>query len=150
MSWFEGTHTETLSLAVPAEVARAHFSDPAAIVAATKAVERSEIDGGRIHFVIAEENHGVVKFRADYTCTYAVDGDTVRWSTDLGCNCQQSGTARIVEDGGGCTVIYSETIAVDLPVPKLMAAAVRPLVGPMVGKEIAAYLKRLVAALPAP
>ncbi|MCB9685548.1 MAG: hypothetical protein H6735_10950 [Alphaproteobacteria bacterium] len=148
MGWFEGTYTETLTLAVPAAVARAHFADPAAIVAATKAVERSEIDGGRIHFVIAEENHGVVKFQADYTCTYTLDGDTVRWSTDRGCNCQQSGTARVVEAGSGCTLTYSETIAVDLPVPRLMAPAVRPLVGPMIAKEIGAYLKRLVATLP--
>ena len=148
MSWFEGTHTEVRSLRVAPDVARAHFCDPHAIVAATKNVERSEVTGTTVRFVIAEENHGIVKFKADYTCTYTLSGDTVTWSTAPGCNCRQSGSARIVAEADGCTLTYTETIAVDLPVPKLMAPAVRPLVGPMIASEIAAYLHRLATSLP--
>ena len=147
MAWFEGTHEETRTLGVSPEVAAAHFADPAAILAATKNVESSSVNDGTIHFVLQEEDHGVAKFKADYRCTYACDGTTVTWSSPEGGNLKQSGTAVFSPAPGGCTVAYRETIALDLPVPSMMAGMVRPLIGPLLAKEVSSYVDRIVSSL---
>jgi len=148
MAWMEGTHEETRTLPVSAEVAAAYFADPEAIVAATKGVERTEVDGATIHFVLEEEDHGVVKFKADYRCTYTRDGHTVTWSSGDDGNLKQSGRAEFTDTDGGCTMAYAEKLEIDLPVPGMMKSMLQPMLGPLVGKEIAAYLDRMVAGLP--
>lgn len=147
MAWMEGTHEETRTLTVPPEVAAAHFASLDAIVAATKGVESSTIDGTTIHFVLEEEDHGVAKFKADYRCTYEQDGLVVKWRP-AGGNIEQSGSATFTATDEGCTVHYQESLRIDLPIPGMMAPVVRPLVGPLVAKEIKGYLDRITASLP--
>lgn len=147
MAWFEGTHSETRQLDVPAEQAAAHFADPNAIVAATKGVESTTIDGGTIQFVMEEEDHGVVKFKGAYTCTYErVDDHTVRWSSSEG-NLKQSGEATFTPTDSGCTVAYSEKVEIELGIPDMMAPMAKPLIGPMLAAEVKSYLDRLVSGL---
>ncbi|MEO0605450.1 MAG: SRPBCC family protein [Myxococcota bacterium] len=148
MAWMEGTHEETRTLPLSADAAAAYFSDPASILAATKGLESSEVDGETIHFVLAEEDHGVVKFKADYRCTYTRDGTTVKWGPQGG-NLEQQGSATFTPDGDGqCTMQYSESLKIDLPVSSMMAPMLRPMLGPLVAKEIKGYLDRMVANLP--
>ena len=144
MPWFEGTHSETRDLDVPPDAARARFADPAAIVAATKNVESSELDGRTIHFVLAEEDYGVLKFKPDYRCTYELDGDTLRWSTSEG-NVDQSGEARFEARGAGTRLHYTERIKMNLDVPAMMAPMVQPVIGAVVASEIKGYLDRMLA-----
>ncbi len=143
MPWFEGTHSESRQLDVAPEVARAHFSDLAAIVAATKGVASSSIDERTIHFVMEEEDHGVVKFQADFRCTYVLEGDTVRWSTAEG-NLQQSGQARLTASGQGAQLDYTETVKVDLDLPAMMAPMIKPVLAAVLAKEMKAYVERMV------
>lgn len=147
MAWMEGTYEETRSLPLSAEAAAAYFADPAAIVAATKAVEQTTVEGETIHFVLQEEDHGVVKFKPDYRCTYTREGTTVRWNPSGG-NIEQTGTATFTPKGDGCEVHYSESLRLDLPVSSMMTPMLRPLLGPVLAKEIKGYLDRMVANLP--
>ncbi|MEN0066946.1 MAG: SRPBCC family protein [Myxococcota bacterium] len=149
MAWMEGTHEETRTLPLPADVAAAHFANPERILAATKGLESHEVEGHTIHFILEEEDHGVVKFKADYRCTYTLDGTTVRWAPTGEGNLQQSGEATFTpNDDGGCTLHYQESLKIDLPVASMMAPMLKPLLGPLVAKEIAAYLDRIVGSLP--
>ena len=147
MAWFEGTHTDTRQLDVPADRAAAHFADPKAILGATKGVESSTVEGGTIQFVLEEEDHGVVKFKGAYTCTYErVNDTTVRWSTSEG-NLKQSGEATFTETDTGCTLEYSEKVELDLAIPDMMAPMARPVVGPMLAAEIKGFLDRMLSTL---
>lgn len=147
MAWFEGKHTETRELDVPADVAAAHFADPQAVIAATKGIESAEVEGGTIRFVLAEEDHGVVKFKGAYTCTYErVDENTVRWSTSEG-NLKQSGEATFTPSASGCSLDYTEKVEIELDVPTMMVPMAKPLIGPMLGNEVKGYLDRLLANL---
>lgn len=144
MAWFEGTHQETRTLDVPADRAAAHFADPAAIVAATKGVESHTVDGGTIQLVLEEEDHGVVKFKAAYDCTYErVDDHTVRWSSAEG-NLKQSGEARFTPTDSGCELAYTEKVEIDLGIPDMMAPMAKPLIGPMLAQEIKGFVDRMI------
>lgn len=146
MAWFEGTHTETRTIAASPAAVLAHFADPAAILAQTKNLESSDVDGDVIHFVIKEEDHGVVKFKADYRCRYATGDDRVTWTAVDG-NLLQSGEARVEADGAGSKLTYTETLKIDLGVPAMMAPMLQPMIGPMLAGEAKEYVKRMVAAL---
>ncbi len=149
MTWFEGTHEETRKLDADAETVRAYLQDPRSIVAATKGLERAEVDGRVVHFVMEEEDHGVVSFKGEYRCRYEPTPSGVRWSSLPGGNLAQAGEASVepAEDGG-CTLHYRETVKVDLGVPTMMAPMLQPVVGPMLGKEVKAFVARLVEAIP--
>jgi hypothetical protein len=146
MPWFEGTHSETRALPAPPAAVKAHFASPAAILAATKKVEASDVTDGVIHFVLKEEDHGVVKFKADYRCKYELVGDRLVW-TAAGGNLEQSGEARFEADGSGTKLVYTEKIRIDLGVPALMAPMLQPMIGPMLAMEAKDYVKRMVASL---
>lgn len=146
MTWFEGTHSESRHLDVDPDTARAHFADLDKIVAHTKGVSSSQIDGRTIHFVLEEEDHGVVKFQGDFRCTYVLEGDTLRWSTEEG-NLQQSGEARFTPSGDGVDLDYTETVRVELGVPAMMAPMLKPVLAAVLAKEVKEYLGRMVAGL---
>ena len=150
MAWFEGTHTETRTIPGSVDAVRAHFADPAAIVANTEDLESSEVDGGTIHFVLKLQDHGVAKFKGDYRCTYAVEDGVLTWSTAEGANTRQSGKATFKDLGDGQTELaYEETVAVDMEVAAMMAPMLKPVVSQVLAHAIKGYVKRMVAALPA-
>ncbi len=146
MAWFEGTHTDTFT--VPADLAttRGHFADLATIVAHTEGLESHSIDGDTVHFVLALQDHGVVKFKADYKCTYTLDGDHFKW-VSAGGNTEQSGEIRFQASGGGTVVDYKETVKVDIEVAAVMATMLTPIMGPMLTHEIKGFVKRMTKAL---
>lgn len=148
MAWFEGSHTTTFTVPTDLATTRAHFADPATIVANTEHVASHTIaDDGTVHFVLAEQDHGVVKFKGDYRCRYVLDGDTLVWTAEGG-NTEQSGRASFAADGDGTRVDYQETVRIDLDLPAMMVPMAKPLIGPMVGHEIKEYLKRMQKSLP--
>ena len=146
MPWFEGTHTESRVLPTSIDAAVAHFASPEALIAAAKDVESSAITDDVIHFVLKEEDHGVVKFKADYKCRYVRDGNTVTWET-LDGNLNQSGKVSFTPEGDGCTMDYTETVKVDLGVPAMVAPMLKPVLGPMLAGEIKGFVDRMTKAL---
>ena len=146
MAAFEGTHTESRDLPVSAEAAAAHFADPAAIVAATKDVEKADIDGDTVHFLLKEEDHGIMKFQGDYRCRYVREGNVVRWETLEG-NTDQSGEATFVDAGDGCKMNYTETVKVELPVPSMMAPMLKPVISALLTSTMGDYVKAMSKSL---
>lgn len=151
MAWFEGEHRESVTVAADRDRARAFFADPEAILAHSKDVESSRVEGETIHFVIKLQDHGVMKFQGRFACRYhAPDEATVRWEPVGEGNTKQSGEAVFTAlPGGGTRIDYRERVAIDLDVPGMMAPMLKPVVGPMVTYEIKEYLRRMTAALDA-
>jgi len=147
MPWFEGTHTETRSFDGPLATVRDHFANPEVILANTKGLESSSVEDGVIHFVMEEEDHGVVKFKGEFRCKYELDGNTLRWTTLSDGNMKQSGTAVFSEKDGGTSVDYSEKVEIDLGVPGMMAPMLKPVISALLGNEMKDYVKRMTAAL---
>lgn len=148
MAWFEGTHAQSLVLDAGLDAAKAHFSSLAKIAANTGDLERHQIEGDILHFVLKAQDHaGVVKFQGDYRCRYTLDGDTLRWGP-AGGNVQQSGEARFKALPDGKTALdYTETVKIDMDVPALMAPMLAPLIGPMLAHEIKGFVSRMVGSL---
>jgi hypothetical protein len=146
MTWFEGAHTETFTVPHDLETTRRHFSDPATIVRHTEGLQSHTIDGDVVHFVLAAQDHGVVKFAGDYRCRYTLDGDTLRWEP-AGGNTKQSGQATFRAVDGGTEVTYREDLEVDLDVNALMAPMLKLVMGPMLAHEAKEYVRRMVKAL---
>ena len=145
MPWFEGTHTESRTVAKPIDAVRAACASPDRILANTKNIEASSVDDGVIHFVMKEEDHGVVKFKGEFRCRYTLDGNTLRWETVGDGNMKQSGEATFSDDGGETKVDYTETVEVDLPVPGMMAPMLKPVISALLANEIKEYVKRVAA-----
>lgn len=146
MPWFEGSHTETFLVPRDLETTKRHFSDPATIVAHTEGLASHTIDGDVVHFVLAPQDHGVVKFEGDYRCRYTLAGDTLTWEP-AGGNTKQSGQATFRAVPGGTEVVYREDLAVELAVNALMAPMLGMVMGPMLGHEAKEYVRRMVKSL---
>lgn len=147
MPWFEGTHTESRTIEGPLARVRDHFANPETIIANTKGLESSSIADGVIHFVMEEEDHGVVKFKGDLQCRYELDGDTLRWTTVSDGNMKQSGRAVFRAEGEATVLDYSEKVEVDLGVPGMMAPMLKPVIGALLANEMKDYVKRMTKAL---
>ncbi|MEZ4319223.1 MAG: hypothetical protein R3F61_17050 [Myxococcota bacterium] len=147
MPWFEGSHTESRTIAAPLATVRDHFANPASILANTKGVEDSSVDDGVIHFVMKEEDHGVVKFKGDFRCRYALEGDTLTWTPVGDGNMKQSGKATFTAKGDATVVDYSETVEIDLGVPGMMAPMLKPVISALLANEMKDYVKRMAASL---
>ncbi len=147
MAWFEGTHSESRTLPVTPDAARAHFSDPSRIVAHTKDYESADIDGETIHFVMKLEDHGVVKFQGRFACSYRLEDGVLRWTTTEGGNMVQQGEATFTESDGRTELSYTETVKIDLDVPAMMAPMLQPVIGAMVASEIKDFVNRMTKAL---
>ncbi|MCA9566205.1 MAG: hypothetical protein KC656_00105 [Myxococcales bacterium] len=148
MPWFEGTHSETRTLPVDASTLIAHLQDPNTMIAATKGLENASVSDGVVHFVMKEEDHGVVKFKGEYHCRYEPIEDGVRWTSLDGGNLDQSGEATVRALDEGCELTYRETVKIDLGVPSMMAPMLKPVIGPMMANEVKDFVKRLVAGVP--
>jgi hypothetical protein len=146
MPWFEGTHSDTFTVPNAIDSTRHHFSDLSTIAAHTEGLSSHEIDGTTLHFVLALQDHGVVKFQGDYRCTYTLDGDTLSWCS-AGGNTDQSGEIRFRAVDGGTEVSYTETVKVDLDLAAPMAMMLKPVMGPMLVHEIKGFVKRMTRSL---
>ncbi len=147
MAWFEGTHTESRTLPHPKEAVRAHFSDLETIAKNTSDLESHSIDGDVLTMHMKEQNHGIVKFKGHVECRFSLEGDTLTWEAVGDTNLKQSGKATFTANGDGTDLDYTETIAIDLGIPKLMAGGLKPMIAPMLSKEVKDYVDRMAQSL---
>ncbi|TVR02093.1 MAG: hypothetical protein EA398_08665 [Deltaproteobacteria bacterium] len=148
MAWIEGTHEETRTIAAPEEKVLAWFADPAVFREAMAQVETAEeIRAGVYRWILQEKNEKGIRFRPDYTVAYQRDGNTVTWHPEGG-NMKSSGRCAVRRiDDARSEIQYRETIAVDLPIPRLMAKVFSPIVAREIRGGVVEYLDLSQAAL---
>ncbi len=142
MAWIEGTHEETFVVGAPFDEVVAFFCDPARFKEAFSQMEVGEEVAELVwHWVLHEKNEAGIKFKADYTVEYERDGNALQWSTRDGGNMTSTGRTQVIDLGGGQTeVVYRETIATDLPIPRLAAKLFRPIVSREIAKGVGEFL----------
>lgn len=143
MAWIEGTHEETFVVDADYDDVVAYFCDPGQFKAALAQVESAEeIDENVWRWVLEEKKEKGIRFKADYTVEYTREGDSLTWTTREG-NLRSSGKTELTDLGGGQTeVAYVETIATDLPIPKLAAKVFRPIVAREIAAGVGDFLER--------
>lgn len=146
MAWIEGSHKRTFSVNVPLDEAADFMSDPGRIQRAMVSLDVSEkVDDQTYRWLLKEIGAKNITFRGDYTVRYSREGNKVTWESleDTG-NMRTSGKAEYKDLGNGKTEItYEETLASDLPIPKLAAKVFRPIVAREVTKGIDEFIDAL-------
>lgn len=144
MAWIDGTHEETFVVDAPYDEVVAFFCDPARFQEAFGQMETcEELEELVWHWVLAEKNEKGVKFQGDYTVEYTREGDSLSWSTRDGGTMTSEGQTKITDLGAGQTEVeYRETIATDLPIPKLMAKVFKPIVSREIASGVGEFLER--------
>lgn len=142
MAWIEGAHTESFVVDQPIDVVAAFFCDPAEFQRAfTQLASCEEVEENVWRWVLQPQSEAGVKFQADYTVEYTRDGNTVTWSTRDGGTLRSHGRTVLTDLGGGQTEVdYQETIATDLPIPRLAAKVFRPIVAREIAKGVGEFL----------
>jgi len=144
MATFDSTFTDTFTVPVAPAVARDHFANPQTIIEHSNDVEEATVDGDVIHFTMkAQEHMGIGTFQSIYRCLYATTDNSVTWEPVGEGNTRQSGRAVFAAKGDGTEVTYSETLSVDMDVPKMMAPMLKPVIGAVLSHEMKEYTKRM-------
>lgn len=141
MAWIEGTHEETRVIRAPLDRVRNWFGNPSVFREAMAQVQTAEeIESGLYRWILTEKNEKGIRFRPDYTVRYTLTGDEVTWQPVDG-NMKSSGrcTMRAVADDR-TEIAYRESIAVDLPIPRLMAKVFSPIVAREIRGGVVEYL----------
>lgn len=97
-------------------------------------------EDGEARWIVKEKADKGIRFKGDYTVKYEGNGkDHVTWRTTAG-NVDTNAEVRLTETSSGVRVEYEETVAPDLPIPRLMAKVFKPIVAKEVRKDLKAYI----------
>jgi len=149
MAEFEGQIDEVFPVQAAPEAVARHFMDREMIVNATTQAESATIhDDGRVSFVLEEQSHGPYTLKPAYTVAY-VDGDmTLSWTTTEGNMVQEGQAWFTARSDGGTDVRYKCRIALELPVPRLVAMGLRGVINKLIQPSIRNYVLNMIKNLP--
>lgn len=142
MAWIEGTQEKTFEVDAPVDEVAAFFCEPAEFQAClTQVVTAEEVEPMVWRWVLEEKAEKGINYQADYTVAYERIGEgSVRWETREG-NMRSEGVTECREIAGGRTEVHhKETIATDLPIPRLMAKVFSPIVSREIRKGVTSFL----------
>lgn len=143
MAWIEGTEDRTFTVAAPYDEVVDFFCEPAQFKDAFSQMEKAEEVEPKVwHWTLQKKSEKGITFQGDYTVAYEREGDEATWSTRDG-NMRSSGRVSFREIGPETTQVhYVETLATDLPIPRLMARVFQPIVGREIRKGVGDFLDR--------
>lgn len=141
MAWIEGTEEQTFVVNQPCEVVADYFGDPGEFKRSLSDLESAEqIEPMVWRWVLREKSEKGITYQPEYTVSYTRGDATVEWETLEG-NMRSEGVARYTAlDDERTEVFYRETIATDLPIPRLLAKVFRPIVAREIRKGVGGFL----------
>lgn len=145
MAWIEGSATKTVVMNAPLDEVAEVFVSPAHLKESMENLERFEVvDEHTYRWLLKPMGAKGITFQGDYTVRYERQGDVVRWESLEGGTMRTRGSARLRELGAGRTeVSYEETLASDLPIPKLGAKLFRPIVAGEIVRGVESFLNEV-------
>jgi hypothetical protein len=149
MAKVEAHETATFVAPVPIERARDLFYFPDQLRHARRDLASYTLeDAHRIRWILHEKREKGVTFQGDYTVAYdSPRPDLITWRSVAG-NMDVKGEVRLRALAPNSTeVTYSETVAPDLPIPKLMATVFKPIVARNVREGISEFIGQVKALL---
>ena len=145
MTWIEATHQKTFEVDVPLEEVADFFSDPSKIVHCMYDLDHHEVvDDQTYRWILNEKGAKGITFQADYTVRYARDGEVITWETEGDGTMRSKGIAKLESAGSGTRIDYEETLASDLPIPKLARRVFKPIVKMEVKKGVERFLEEVI------
>jgi uncharacterized membrane protein len=142
MAWIEGSEEQTFVVNAPYEKVANFFGDPGEFQCCIIGLESAErMDPLIWHWVLNEKTEKGVSYQADYTVAYNKQGDgVIEWQTIKG-NLRTEGISRCTKlDEDRTEVYYRETIASDLPIPRLLAKVFSPIVAREIRQGVTGFL----------
>lgn len=147
MAWFSGSHEETFTVDVPFEEAKRHFADLDNIVACYAELERSEkLDDKTLRLQLEPKSALGATFVGKYDCRYEFKEDNrLSWETvNPDATIKATGWAEFSPVGEGKTkVTYHESMDCDIPINRLLAKALKPIVERDIANGVKGYIKRM-------
>lgn len=142
MAWVEGTEEQEFDVKGDPSDVSDYFANPARFSAAFSQLEKHEkIDDTTWRWTLVEKNEKGVHFQGCYTVRYERTPDGARWETVDG-NMKTTGYVTCKASGNGTRVRYHETLAVDLPIPRLAAKLFQPIVAREIRGGVGDFLHR--------
>lgn len=143
MAWIEGSMTRTFTVRAPYDAVVEYFCSPEQFQRAFSQLERAEqIDADTWRWVLKEKNEKGIRYQADYQVRYVREEAGCSWKETAG-NMRTTGKVICRDLGSGRTEIeYAETLAPDLPIPRLAAKVFGGIVGREVSAGIGDFLER--------
>jgi carbon monoxide dehydrogenase subunit G len=142
MAWIEGTEKQTFVIKAPYETVVDFFADPAKFRVCMDQLEKAEeIETHVWRWTLQEKSEKGITFQGVYTVGYERQGDKVVWKPAAEGTMTSHGVATFKQVPAGTEVTYEETIATDLPVPKLAAKVFGPIVAREIRKGVGSYLE---------
>ncbi len=147
MTWIGGSHQRKFEVEASVDEVADFMSDPSRLRHCLVDLERHEkIDDQTYRWILAEVGAKGVSFQADYTVRYERKGDKAVWKSEGEGTTRTEGKALFTEVGPERTKVdYEETLANDLPVPKLSKRIFRPIVKREVKKAVDQFLDNVIA-----
>lgn len=142
MAEFTGERHKTIRIRKPMDVVFAKLTDVEMRAKCMPDLARSEkVDDHTMRWVMKEENQKGIRFTPDYTVRYEDNGkDSFSWSTVSG-NPRARGNGKVRSLGESETEVdYHETITVDIPVPRLLAAVIKGIVSNQIASGVDRFL----------
>lgn len=146
MAEFSGSHEETFTLDVPIEAAKSHFGNLDTIIANSEGMDRTEkLDDKTVHYLVKPRSAMGVEFRGEYTVEYVFATPTrLEWRSVGRGNMTATGSCDFVAKGDSRTqVTYREQFTIDLPINRLIAKAINPIVKSSISGGVKDYLERM-------
>lgn len=141
MAWIEGTEEQTFVVKKDLATVEAFFSDPAEFKRCLSDLNSAEeVEPMVWRWVLNEKSEKGITFQPDYTVVYKAGDGMLEWETREG-NMRSEGVARYTRITTNRTEVhYRETVATDLPIPRLLAKVFGPIVAREIRKSVGAYL----------
>jgi len=148
MAWISGRYERVFEVNRSLDEVSEYFLDPDRFRAAFNQLQSFENLGDqKWRWILLPKTELGVTFQGDYTVQYERDGLAASWSTLEG-NMRTSGRVACREvDTARTEVTYSETLEVELPVPKFSVRLFQPIVAREVKHGVGDFLDTSVRLL---
>jgi uncharacterized membrane protein len=146
MALFKGSHQETFVVDLPLGKAKEHFSSLDNIIASYGNLDRGEkVDEKTIHFKLEPKSAMGATFVGDYSVEYSFSSDNVfEWHSVGSGNMEAKGGIDFRSLGEHRTELsYRQNMTVDMPVNRLLAKALSPIVSKNISGGIVEFLDRM-------
>lgn len=146
MAQFKGNHSEKFVVDLPLEKAKEHFSSLDNIIASYGNLDHGEkVDEKTIHFQLKPKSAMGATFKGDYKVEYNFTSDNVfEWHSIGSGNMEAKGGIDFRPLGDDRTELsYRQNMTVDMPVNRLLAKALSPIVSKNISGGIQEFLDRM-------
>ncbi|MFA6242086.1 MAG: hypothetical protein WC655_14220 [Candidatus Hydrogenedentales bacterium] len=151
MARYSGEYTETFTLAVPIESAKAHFSDLETIATNYGDVKQwKKVRSDTLKLTLEPRTEIGVTFNGEHSCKWTFTSDDVlEWKSVGKGNMRSQGIATFTSLGKKKTrVEYTERMECDMDVNFLVARLIGPIVSRQIRDGVKSYLDRMREAMP--